>query len=168
MYSECVYVHTEQLEKIIYVRIPLYLTFTIWVLGFLGGCNSYHLMRRRRVFQIRFRRLQRLPTKIPKRACQGSNDFPSRPARRRNGFAFNRLTCTSFSYARTYDTVIFSHMEYGELIRSTNHTNVYPYACIFVLYSLVLCSTIFRLGEYYINAISMSDTQSAAVSRISK
>lgn len=25
-------------------------------------CNSYHLMRRRRVFQIRFRRLQRLPT----------------------------------------------------------------------------------------------------------
>lgn len=106
-------------------------------------CNSYHLMRRRRVFQIRFRRLQRLPTnsrdsckyKNTERACQGSNDFPSRPARRGNGFAFNRLTCTSFSYARTYNTVIFSHstpLEYGELIRSTNHTDVY--ACMFVLY----------------------------------
>lgn len=45
-------------------------------------CNSYHLMRRRRVFQIRFRRLQRLVcTKIPKEPAKEVTIFRAgRPA----------------------------------------------------------------------------------------
>lgn len=97
--------HTEQLKKIIYIRIPLsfdFLQYGFWDY-YLGVCNSHHLMRRRRVFEIRFRRLQRLVctyfTETPKGTCQGSNDFPSRPARHGNGFAFNRLTCTHYDTA---------------------------------------------------------------------